>query len=63
MKYQNIGRDVDLHKKSDFYRMETISKLQWFLIPVQVGAVERVPSLQLIVAEPSKVNPELQVAV
>ena len=47
--------------KSDFSRMGTM--LQWFVIPVQVGAVERVPSLQLIVAEPSKVYPELQVAV
>ena len=32
-------------------------------IPVQVGTVENVPSLQVIVAEPSKMYPELQVAV
>ena len=37
--------------------------VQWLVIPVQVGAVERFPSLQLIVAEPSKVYPELQIAV
>ena len=61
--YQNIRRDVDLYENSDFYRMGTTSKLQWFVIPVQVGAVERVPSLQLIVAEPSKVYPESQVTV
>ena len=52
-----------MYKKSVFYRMGTISKLKWFLIPVQVGAVDRVPSLQIIVAEPSKVYPELQIAV